>query len=167
MVNDVSSKKIFTRLGVSFAIVSAGLFATSTGFSQTHKSASPELKDSNKPTLGETPKLKQGLWEIERVIDRGNGTRVPLKATKCTDPVQTLSNYDKTIVAMGCTTGTLTRAKNTFTRVGECPTPQGLRKTLYELKSLNSDEYLLKEVTSGAGSPTLTSTTTAKRVGDC
>jgi hypothetical protein len=114
----------------------------------------------------DVPKLPKGTWEFTRTFNAGNGSK-PVTGAKCSDPVATMAFWNDAVTAIGCTNTPMVRKGNVYTHTGECTSPAGTRRSVSTLTVDSPNAYSLQESVSGAGRPTLNSTTTAKRLGDC
>lgn len=117
---------------------------------------------------GEAPKLRQGLWEFRRsfVI---NGANKDVTTQNCTDPVSTMSFWQKSMTKVGCTYEDTRRSGNRYTQASTCRIEALAMDRRYTktLEVSGEEAYVLEESASGGNQPPMSSITRARRVGGC
>ena len=114
------------------------------------------------------PKLRHGLWEFQRTFVI-NDVPKSITTQNCTDPISTMSLWQKTMTKVGCTYEDTRRSGNRYTQASACRL-DGIamdRQYTKELELSGQDAYVLKEFASGGSQPPMSSVTRARRVGDC
>ncbi|MFC3684144.1 DUF3617 domain-containing protein [Hydrogenophaga luteola] len=117
---------------------------------------------------GDAPKLRHGLWEFRRsfVID---GANKDITSRNCTDPVSTMSFWQKSMTKIGCTYEDTRRSGNRYTQASTCKVEALAmdRRYMKTLEVSGEEAYVLEESASGGNQPPMSSITRARRLGDC
>ena len=114
------------------------------------------------------PKLRHGLWEFQRTFVI-KGVPKDIKTQNCTDPISTMSFWQKTMTKVGCTYEDTRRSGNRYTQASACKL-DGIamdRQYTKVLEVSGQESYVLTESASGGSQPPMSSVTRARRLGDC
>jgi hypothetical protein len=137
--------------------------------------SNPATKASTLPGLvagaaasGPVPKLRPGLWEFRRNLVI-NGASKNVTTQNCTDPMSTMSFWQKSLSKVGCTYEGTRRTGNRYTQSSACKI-DALAMDRHYTKSLEvtgEEAYVLEESASGGNQPPMSSVTRARRIGGC
>ena len=113
------------------------------------------------------PQLEAGLWEISRLMTRDGKAGRPIVGKKCTGPLATMTFWENAASKIGCTYEPTKQVGNVYTQQSACTVMGVPRSSSSTLTVEGRDAYVLEESITGGGKPALTSTTRARRLGDC
>lgn len=114
------------------------------------------------------PKLRPGRWEFRRTLVI-NGTSKNITTQNCTDPISTMSFWQKSMAKVGCTYEDTRRSGNRYTQASVCKINALAMDRRYtkSLEVTGEEAYRLEESASGGNQPPMSSVTQARRLGDC
>ena len=145
----------------------------------TYSDKPPEAKNASKASTlsgvaggasdsNAAPKLHHGLWEFQRTFVINDVPKI-IKTQSCTDPVSTMSFWQKTMTKVGCTYEDTRRSGNRYSQASACKL-DGIamnRRYTKVLEVSGPEAYVLTESASGGSQPPMSSVTRARRVGGC
>jgi hypothetical protein len=117
---------------------------------------------------GTVPKLRPGLWEFRRSLVI-NGASKDVTTQNCTDPISTMSFWQKSLTKVGCTYEDTRRTGNRYTQSSTCKIDALAMDRRYtkSLEVTGEEAYVLEESASGGNQPPMSSVTRARRLGGC
>lgn len=118
------------------------------------------------PSSSGKPVLRPGMWAIERTFTYA-GAEKPVSERVCTDPVAKMDFWQATMNKVGCNYEPLRQSGNRYTQASQCTVGALTRQYQKTLTVEGDSAYTLEEVATGSGKPAMTSTTRARRLGDC
>jgi hypothetical protein len=114
------------------------------------------------------PKLRRGLWEFKRTLVI-NGVPKDVTTQNCTDPITTMSFWQKTMAKVGCHYEETRRSGSKYSQDSSCKIDALAMDRRYSktLEVSGEEAYVLKESATGGSQPPMSSVTRARRLGDC